>query len=88
MLPKPDNLTCCLHIAKSLRRSKKTPDRLFDQLLGLSGHGGRDDEPERLDRVASENSVHRVAIASESDQLQFLSYSSFSWRLFEIATAA
>jgi hypothetical protein len=57
VLPKPDNLTCCLHIAKSLRRSKKTPDRLFDQLLGLSGHGGRDDEPERLDRVASENSV-------------------------------
>jgi hypothetical protein len=38
--------------------------------------------------TASENSVHRVAIASESEQLQLLSYSSFSWRLFEIATAA
>ena len=40
--------TSSLHIAKSLSRSKKTPDRLFDQLLGLIGHGGRDDEPERL----------------------------------------
>jgi hypothetical protein len=54
-----------------------TPDRLFDQLLGLSGHAARDCEPERLDRVAPENSVHRIAIASESKQLQLLSYSSF-----------
>src|SRR6516165_9831122 len=53
------------------------PDRLFDQLLGLSGHGARDCEPERLDRVAPENSIHRIAIASRSKQLQLLSYSSF-----------
>src|ERR1700730_11760460 len=47
------------------------------QLLGLSGHGARDCEPERLDRVAPANSVHRIAIASKSKQLQLLSYLSF-----------